>query len=380
VGARSRITRRRELVGLWSYAQPDKIIDGKNKEMPKGYFQRVTEETGTRFWVNNPSSSDLENSIKAGAINCTTNPAFPSKLMKSEPDYLRAVIDQVIRECQDDDEAADEVYQHLSAQVLKKFFPLYEKSSGEYGYVTMQGDPRIDEDPQAIIKAFLRYRGLGKNFMTKIPVIKSGLKAIEAAVEANIPICATEVFSLDQAVCICELYEAAVKKTGNHPPFYVTHISGIFDEYLEKTVQREGLEIDPSFIKQAGCAIARKEYWLLKGRGYHATLLGGGARGTHHFTEMVGGDLHVTINWSTAEELIGADHPVKSRIDVDTSQNVIDELSEKLFDFRRAYYENSLTSDEFASYGPVQLFRNAFLNGYYLLLAEIAARRHALAI
>ena len=54
---------------------------------------------------------------------------------------------------------------------------------------------------------------------------------------------------------------------------------------------------------------------MMRQRGYDGILLGGGARGTHHFTEMVGGALHVTINWSTAEEIIQADPPLISRID-----------------------------------------------------------------
>ncbi len=80
------------------------------------------------------------------------------------------------------------------------------------------------------------------------------------------------------------------------------------------------------------------------------------------------------------QELIEADGPVAARIDVETPQAVIDELTEKFDDFRLAYGEDALPVDEYADYGPVQLFRNAFLKGWYLLLAEVASRRnlHAL--
>ena len=345
--------------------------------MSSGYFHRVTEETPTRFWINNPSGVDMERAIAAGAINCTTNPAYCSKLLQSDPDYIRGVIDNVIKETNDNEVAAIRVYQETSARVMARFLPLYEQSSGGYGYVTMQDDPRVDENPESIIRAALCNRTLGKNFMAKIPVIEGGLEALEACVAEDIPICATEVFSMAQAIHMCDLYQRAVEKTGNQPPFYVTHITGIFDEYLEKVAKREGIEIDPAVLAQAGCAVARKEYRMLKERGYQTTMLGGGARGIHHFTEMVGGDVHVTINWSTAQEIIEADTPVVSRIDVETPQSVIDELCEKFIDFRRAYYKDALSVEEFAGYGPVQLFRNAFLKGYYLLLAEIAARRHA---
>jgi len=348
--------------------------------MPSGYFYRVNAETPTRFWINNPSGADMDRAIAAGAINCTTNPAYCSKLFASDPDYIRGVIDDVIRESDDDEVAAIRVYRRVTARVIERFLPLYEQSSGEVGYVTMQDDPRVDENPEAIIRAALRNRTLGKNFMAKIPVIEAGLEALEACVEENIPICATEVFSTAQASRMCEMYERAARRTGNWPVFFVTHISGIFDEYLRKTAEREGIEISPAAIDQAGCTIARKEYRMLRERGYRTTLLGGGARGLHHFTEMVGGDVHVTINWSTAKELMEVDGPVVSRIDAEPPQSVIDELCDKFVDFRKAYYEDELSVEEFAGYGPVQLFRNAFLKGYYLLLAEIASRRHALAL
>jgi len=216
--------------------------------------------------------------------------------------------------------------------------------------------------------------------MAKIPVIQGGLEALEACVQENIPICATEVFSIAQALHMCELYERAVERTGNRPPFFVTHITGIFDEYLGKMVQREGIDIAPEVLAQAGCAVARKEYRLLKERGYQTTMLGGGARGTHHFTEMVGGDVHITINWSTAQEIIEADTPLVPRMDVETPQAVIDELYARLPDFRRAFDEDGLAVEEYAEYGPVQFFRNAFLQGWYLLLAEIPARRNVYAL
>ena len=344
--------------------------------MSSEYFHRVNKETPTRFWINNPSAEDMERAIAAGAINCTTNPAYCSKLLQSDPDYIRGVIDDVIKETHDDEMAAVRVYQRASARVMERFLPLYKESSGGCGYVTMQDDPRVDENPEAIIRAALRNRTLGKNFMAKIPVIDGGLQALEACVAEDIPVCATEVFSIAQTIHMCDLYERAVKETGNRPPFFVTHITGIFDEYLGKVAKREGIEIAPDVLAQAGCTVARKEYRLIKERGYQTTMLGGGARGTHHFTEMVGGDVHVTINWSTAQEIIDAGTPVVSRIDVETPRAVIDELREKLVDFRRAYDEDGLSVEEYADYGPVQFFRNAFLKGWYLLLAEIPTRRH----
>lgn len=74
--------------------------------MAKDYFHRVAAETETRVWVNNPSLSDLRNAIDAGAINGTTNPAYGSKLLKTEHDYMVGVIQSVVSDFSDDHEAA----------------------------------------------------------------------------------------------------------------------------------------------------------------------------------------------------------------------------------------------------------------------------------
>lgn len=159
------------------------------------------------------------------------------------------------------------------------------------------------------------------------------------------------------------------------PPFYLTHITGIFDQYMAEVVKAEKIAIAPAILAQAGCLIARKEYRLVQERGYRAVLLGGGARGTHHFTEFVGGAMHITINWSTAAELIAADPPVTSRIDAPTPTEVVQELRAKVPGFRRAFDEDGMTVREFANFGPLMFFKTMFLNGYSRLLDEVAECR-----
>jgi transaldolase len=335
----------------------------------------VQAATPTRLWINNPTAQDTEHALAAGAINCTTNPSYCSKLLQGEPEYLRAVIDKVVKEVKENDEAAERVYHEASARIMRMFWPVYERSAGTQGFVTIQDDPRRDDDAQHIVEVTERCRKLGRNFMTKIPVIASGIEAIEELVRRDVPICATEVFAVSQAVRICEVYRAAAAKSGHHPPFYVTHITGIFDQYMAETVKAERIPIAPEILAQAGCIIARKEYQLLKKRGYEGTLLGGGARGTHHFTEFVGGDFHVTINWSTAEELIQKAPAVASRIDAPTPKEVVQELRAKVPGFRRAYDEDGLSVKEFAGFGPLMFFKAMFLNGYARLLDEVAERR-----
>lgn len=343
--------------------------------MTRDYFWRVAAETETRFWVNNPTQEEVEQAIAAGAINCTTNPSFCSRLLDGEPERVYELIDAVVAEVEDDDAAAERVYELATERVMRSFLPLYEASGGKQGFVTIQGDPRRDDDPDFIVAEALRRTRLGPSIMAKIPVTVAGAAAIEALLARNVPVCATEIFALSQAVYICEAYERAARKTGNRPPFFVTHITGIFDEYLAGYVKEKGIALAPEVLGQAGWAVAHAEYRLLKDRGYPGIMLGGGARGLHHFTDMVGGDMHVTINWSTAQALIDADGPVVSRVHALAPRDVVDELSEKLPDFRKAYQEDGLSPEEFESFGPLVLFRSSFLKGYGRLVAEVAAHR-----
>lgn len=344
--------------------------------MPNDYFHRVA-ETGTRFWINNPTLSEADQALAAGAINCTTNPSFCSRLLEVEPESVRGLIDRIIASEDDNDRTAEKVYGLAAQRVLVRFLPLYDSSRHESGFVTVQGDPRHDDDADYIVREALRFASLGPNFMAKIPVTEAGAAAILALVERGIPICATEVFAIAQATYVCEAFERAARSAGKRPPFFVTHITGIFDEYLQAYVKREAVAITPEVLRQAGAAIAHAEYRLHKEKRYPGTLLGGGARGIQHFSDMVGGDMHVTINWSTARELLDADLPASPRIHDQPPPEVIEELSAKLPDFRRAYAVDGLSPREFRDFGPLLHFRASFLRGWTRLLDEIKSRRAA---
>ena len=346
---------------------------------PTGYFHRVHKDTPTRLWINNPSGEDTRRAIEAGAINCTTNPSYCSKLLQGEPGYIRGVIDEVVRQEEDNDAAAERVYALCAARVMTMFLPLWKASDGTSGYVTMQDDPRRDEDPQNIVNAALLGLQLGPNFMAKIPVTESGMQAIEELVERNVPICATEIFAVSQAVAMCERYQRAARKSGNHPPFYVTHITGIFDQYLGELVKSERIAIAPEILAQAGTIICRRQYQILQEWGYPGTMLGGGARSLQHFTEFVGGDIHITINWREVDELLKLNGPVVKRMDTPTPREVVDELCARLPNFRRAYEEGAMRPAEFESFGPLMFFKTMFLNGWIRLVDEIAERRMRLA-
>jgi transaldolase len=120
---------------------------------------------------------------------------------------------------------------------------------------------------------------------------------------------------------------------------------------------------------------------MVKEKNYDVGFIGGGARGLHHFTEMVGADCNITINWrGTADKLIEQDPPVVQRFLQPTPHSAIDALTEKVEDYRRAYFVNAITAEEYDDFGPVEYFRNSFEDAWSKMDEFIKKRRKELGL
>ena len=256
----------------------------------KTYFHRVKEQTPTKFWINNVTRDEARLAIDAGAVGCTQNPAYLWKLINSpEKAYAIELLDSILKNEKDDNEALLKLQREVVAKIAEIFMPLYLESNGKQGFVSIQGDP-FKEDLNSIIRCAHFNCEAGPNIMAKIPVTKEGLEAIEVLAAEKIPINATEVMAVKQALDVCEIYQKTVKKIKDPAPIYFSHITGIYDEYLKKNVEENSIVVSSDSLWQAGISIAKKIYWIVKEKGYPVGFIGGGARGLHHFTEMVGAD------------------------------------------------------------------------------------------
>ena len=139
----------------------------------------------------------------------------------------------------------------MVARIADAFLPLHRSSGGISGFVTIQGDPFEETKAQAIIDEGIENRRISENIMVKIPVTEPGIDAIRYFVEHNIPTMATEVMGLSQAVSICEAYKSAARVSGPSPTFFVTHITGILDDYFRAYVAEHHLAISPEAMKFA---------------------------------------------------------------------------------------------------------------------------------
>ncbi|MBO4291199.1 MAG: hypothetical protein J5898_04765 [Lachnospiraceae bacterium] len=341
------------------------------------YFKRVQKWTNTGFWINNVTEQQAHLAIEAGCTGCTQNPSYPEKILKSAEmgEEAALIMREIMKDEPDDEEVLRELQIRLIGKIAKIFLPMFEQTKGDAGYVTIQASP-LHEDYETILKCAKRHQLEGKNIMMKIPATAAGLQAIEKLVMQGFPVLATEVMSVSQAVDVCEIYKRAEEALGKEPVLYFAHIAGIFDEEQQAQVKENGIDIAPDALYQAGILVAKKIAQIMEERGYHAKMVSGGARGLHHFTEMVGSNASVTINWAgTADKLLEADGVVIDRFSAKPMPGIVDELLHKLPDFPKAYQENRLTPEEYETFPGVVRFRTSFENSWRKALAIIAENR-----
>jgi transaldolase len=346
--------------------------------MISDYFKRVSRLTPTKFWINNITPEEARVAIKAGAVGCTQNPSYTWKMLThpTASAHAKGLLKQALKESDDDNEVECILQRKLVKEIADVFRPVFDETHGEHGYVSIQGDPIHEDDPDVIISEGRLNRGMGPNVMIKIPATTAGLEAMDVLISENTPINATEVMGLSQALEICKMYERISRKTGKKPKIYYSLITGIYDEYLHKWVKDQRIDISPDILYMAGMAIAKKTYQITKAHWPEIGYIGGGVRGLHHFTEMVGADVCITMNWQgQAEELLKLNQPVVARFSNPVPELFVDELLAKVPEFARGYNMNGLAVREFETYGPVEYFRHMFIQAWESAIGVIKKTR-----
>lgn len=335
--------------------------------MKQDYFQRVARLTPTKMWINNVTRKEADLAIAAGAMGCTQNPAYSWKMIshEEEKDYAMNILRQCMAESDDNNEVVCIFQRRLIKSISDRFLPLYHETKGRHGYVSIQGDPIHEHDPHVIIREARLNREMNPNIMIKIPATKAGLQAMGELIAENTPLNATEVMGVAQVIDLCEMYHQITAETGTKPVMYLSLITGIYDEWLQKEVASQQIDINKDILYQAGMVIAKKVYQIIHNRGYELGFIGGGVRGLHHFTEMVGGDVCITMNWSgQVDKLLESDMPVVSRLFNPVQEEVLNTLLSKVPAFRQAYLEDGLHIEEYEEYGPVKYFWNMFIDAW----------------
>jgi transaldolase len=326
----------------------------------KSPLHEMTQATPTCLWNDSSSVRELTYSIEHGAVGATCNPVIVLGVLKKEmsfwKDRIREIINEKLRATED--EIAWQVVAEISVNSAALLKPIFDVHHGKNGRLSIQTDPRLFRDPEAIVAQAQEFNRLAPNMIVKIPVTCAGIPAIEEATYLGISINATVCFSLPQCVAVAEAVERGLRRREREGKDIATMgpvctiMVGRLDDWLKVVLEKENIAIDPGYLEWAGVAVFKKTYQLFRERGYRIRLLSAAFRNHMHWSEFIGGDVVISPPYSWQVRFNASDIEVRSRIDKPVDPQIIKELSKKFADFRRAYTEGGILMEDFDSFGP----------------------------
>jgi transaldolase len=160
---------------------------------------------GQSIWIDLLSrelvaSGELQRLIDEDAVTgLTSNPSIFQKAISSGGDY-DAQIQELLEET-DDPHAIFTALAVADVQAACDVFrPIWERTNGADGYVSLEVDPTLASDTKATFEQAVELHGKvdRPNVYIKIPATVEGLSAIEDCIAGGIPINITLIFSLER--------------------------------------------------------------------------------------------------------------------------------------------------------------------------------------
>ncbi|WP_430646417.1 transaldolase [Agromyces sp. GXS1127] len=230
---------------------------------------------GVSIWLDDLSreriaSGGLERLIaERDVVGVTTNPTiFASALANG--DAYRDQVAALATDGADVDRAVFEITTDDVRDAADHFRPVYDRTDGYDGRVSIEVSPDLAHDTEATIAEAHRLwdRVDRPNAMIKIPATKAGLPAITAAIGAGISVNVTLIFSLDRYREVIDAYltgleqakAAGIDLSTIHSvaSFFVSRVDTEIDKRLEAIGSPEALALK----SRAGVANARLAYEL----------------------------------------------------------------------------------------------------------------------
>ncbi len=323
-------------------------------------LHRMTQTTPTALWNDSCSLQELSASIEQnGTVGATCNPVIVLGVLKKEMGLWKDRIHSLVREMPEatEDGIAWRLVEEMSVKAAKLLEPAFEREKGRNGRLSIQTDPRLYRDTGAIVEQAERFAGLAPNVIAKIPVTRAGIAAIEEATWRGVSINATVSFTLPQAIAVAEAVERGLarrekeKKDISRMGPVCTLMVGRLDDWLKVVAEKQGIIVDPEALEWAGVAVMKKAYRIYRQRGYRLRLLSAAFRNHRHWSEFIGGDVVISPPFEWQKRFNGSGVKVENRMDTPVAPSLVEELTSKFEDFRRAYEEGGMRVEEFDSYG-----------------------------
>jgi transaldolase len=328
----------------------------------KSPLHQMTQATPTCLWNDSASIEELTYSMQHGAVGATCNPVIVHAVLKKEMSFwkerIRALIDELPTATED--AIAWQLVREVSARGAELLRPVFQAQGGRNGRLSIQTDPRLFRDTRAILEQVEEFNRIAPNMIVKIPVTRAGIPAIEEATYRGISINATVCFTLPQCIEVAEAVERGLRRReSEHKPIksmgpVCTIMVGRLDDWLKIVAEKENITIDPGYLEWPGVAVFKKTYQIFSERGYRIRLLSAAFRNHMHWSELIGGEIVISPPYTWQVRFNASDIEVRSRIHKPVNPEIVNELSKKFPDFRRAYTEGGLSLEEFDFYAATR--------------------------
>lgn len=347
--------------------------------MPDSSPLALTVKAGTDFWNDSCSIGELTYAIEHGAVGATSNPTIVLDVLKKEMHVWRARVHEVIREnpTWSEDQVAWALIEEMAAKAAAHLMPVYARERGRKGRLSIQTNPTLYRNADAILAQAIHFDSLAPNLHVKIPATAAGIKAIEEATYCGVNINATVSFCVPQAVAVADAVERGIRRReieglpiDDMVPI-CTLMIGRLDDWIHVLEKRDGVLVPPGLGDWAGIACLKKATELYQRRGYRTQLLAAAFRHHLHWSELIGGDITLTIPHFWQCLFNASDIPVVTRFHDPIDPQIIATLCAKFPDFLRAYDEHGLEVNEFDGFGPTVRTLRAFISSYHDLLGVV---------
>ena len=231
-------------------------------------------ELGQSIWLDSFDRKLMDSGLlqqlidEDGLSGITSNPSIFEKAITSSSDY-----DEDVRKSGDQHKSNEEIFFDFATSDIKRaadiLKPVYEKSNGTDGFVSIEVSPHLANDTEGTInQARQLWKTIDrKNVMIKIPGTKEGLAAIEQCISEGININITLLFGLPRYREVTEAYisglETRVKN--NQPIDQIASVASFFlsriDVLIDPILKEKKLD---NLVGEIAIASAKKAYEIYK--------------------------------------------------------------------------------------------------------------------
>jgi transaldolase len=340
---------------------------------------RMTQETPTQYWNDSCAVAELAYAVERGATGATSNPSIVLEVLKKEKEHWVPRVHELaaLYPGWSEVELTWQLVHEMAARGAGILQPVFERNGGRNGRLSVQINPANHRDPDRMVEQALRFHQLAPNIQVKFPATAAGMVGIEEATALGVNINSTVSFTVAQAVASAEAVErglarraAAGEDVTSMTPI-CTIMIGRLDDWMKVVVERDDVALHPDAASWAGIAAFKRAYGVFQERGYRSRLLAAAYRHRLHWTELVGGDVSMTLPhaWQVRFNRSGIVPEPRMQEPVDPA--LVEDLLARIPDFRRAYEPDGMMPEEFESFGATARTLRAFIQSYHDLQAAI---------